>query len=234
MPEILQEALKGHNLPLTILVGVVLLYWVVSMFGLVDLDSMDGGGADAADGLDGGADDGGADDGGGEDGDSENGHHHGLSFLQAMVRFVGASDAPLTFVLTLLVMYTWGANVLANHYLNAGGSTSRANLILIPVVIGAFILTRLTVRPLRPLMKFLRKAEESVSIVGLTGTVRSLRITEEYGQIEVDAKGAPLLLNARLSDGAAALEKGAGILVVAKDEERDLWVVRALPDRKIS
>lgn len=53
MPEILQEALKGHNLPLTILVGVVLLYWVVSMFGLVDLDSMDGGGADAADGLDG-------------------------------------------------------------------------------------------------------------------------------------------------------------------------------------
>ena len=62
MPEILQEALKGHNLPLTILVGVVLLYWVVSMFGLVDLDSMDGGGADAADGLDGGADDGGGDD----------------------------------------------------------------------------------------------------------------------------------------------------------------------------
>lgn len=42
MLEIFQEAFRGINLPITIALGLILLYWVIAMLGMVDLDARDG------------------------------------------------------------------------------------------------------------------------------------------------------------------------------------------------
>jgi len=239
MTEIFQEALKGYNLPLTILVGLIGLYWVISLFGFIDFESIDH--AVGLDDVSGGHDEVAGIDADGQellveaDSDAPDHHHlhdHSPNAFQATLRFLGANDAPIMFVLTLFSLYTWGGNMLANFYFNAADSTTLANIMLLGVIIGALILTKLTVRPLRPLMKMMRSASSpgNKPITGKGGTVRSTQITNEYGQVEVFVEGASILLNARLSDGCDALPRGSEVLVVGRDTDgkRDLHIVRPL------
>jgi hypothetical protein len=251
MTEIFQEAIKGYNLPLTILVGMIGLYWVISLFGFIDFESIDHavglddvGGHDFdagvevdagdvhvdADGHDFDAGDHSTDVDGADHDHAHTHHDHSPNAFQATLRFLGASDAPIMFVLTLFALYTWGGNMLANFYFNDAGTNAQANILLLGVVVGALILTKITVRPLRPVMKMMRSASSpgSKPLTGRQGTVRSKEITVDYGQIEIYVDGASILLNARLSDGCAPQPRGAEVLVVSKDEDRDLYIVRPL------
>lgn len=259
MTEILQEAFKGYNLPLTILIGLVALYWVISLFGFIDFESIDHavglddvGGHDFDAGVDTGdvhidadghdidagdhdfdvdTDVDGADHDHGHDQNPTHVHHdHSPTIFQATLRFFGASDAPIMFVLTLFALYTWGGNMLANYYFNDAGTNAQANILLLGVVVGALILTKITVRPLRPVMKMMRSASSpgSKPVTGLQGAVRSKEITTDYGQVEIYVDGASILLNARLSDGCAPVLRGSEVLIVSKDEDRDLYIVRPL------
>src|SRR6187401_1074695 len=83
MPELLKEAIGLHNLPVTVLLGIMIVYWVLVMIGATDVDMdgpdvhVDGGHFDAAHG---GADvpDGhGGSDGGIPFGGNPEGHGHG-------------------------------------------------------------------------------------------------------------------------------------------------------------
>ena len=245
MTEIFQEAIKGYNLPLTILLGLIVLYWVITMFGLIDHDSIDGAlGLDTGDGHDFGHD---GDAGDAHGGDSD-GHGHsdddGLddssdgdasssdgNVLHAILRFLGVGDAPLMFVLSVFVLFLWCGNVFANLYFNEDQSSGRANLMLLIVFVSAFILTKLIIRPLRPLMKLMRTNEVHKPMAGQAGTVRSKQLTEEFGQVEVIQDGASVLLNARLSEGCDPVLRGSEVLVVAKDDEKDLYIARPIsPD----
>ncbi len=231
MTEIFQEALKGYNLPLTILLGVIGLYWVIAMFGLIDHDTVDGvmgfDGLDGADGHDIGGHDGDIGDAGDGDAHGDVDSSSGNAF-HAVMQFLGVGDAPFTFVISVFVVFLWGGNIAANLYLNDAESTSRANLLLVGVVVVAFMLTKLTIRPLRPLMKMMRNNEVHKPLAGQSGTVRSTQLTEEYGQVEVIEKGASLLINARLSEGCDPVPRGTEVLIVAKDEARDLHIARPI------
>jgi len=238
MLELFQESLLPVNLPFTILLGCVALYWVIGLLGLVDLDGANG--ANAVEGLDAGPDldvdldldvdaSAGEIDVAGEGAGSDDGAGSASGgFSQTVLHIVGVSDAPLMFVISLFSLLLWASNVLLNHYFNPGFETGQASLLLIPVVIGSFVLTRLLVIPMRPLMKMLRTSEEAVTIIGSSGFVRSGKIDTEFGQVEVETSGRTLVLRARISAHEAPLQKGDPILVVSKDDESDTYIVRAL------
>ena len=82
--DLIQETIKGYNLPFTILLGFVILYWVIAMMGLIDID----GGGDLDIDVDADA-----------DGIGEGGTENALSDA---IRFLGFSDAPLMLVLSIL------------------------------------------------------------------------------------------------------------------------------------
>lgn len=218
MLELFQESLLPVNLPFTILLGAVAAYWVIGLIGLVDLDG--GGEAGGLDGVD--LPDGG-ETRGGDDGETS-----GSGAMQTLLKIVGASDAPLIFVISLFSIFLWACNVLANHYGNPGYDAGRATVLLLPVVAGAFVLTRILVVPLRPLMKVIRTSEKTVTILGASGTVRSARLDTQFGEIEVETAEKNLILRARLSAHGEPLVKGDSVLVVSKDEEADVYIVRAL------
>lgn len=132
------------------------------------------------------------------------------------------------FIISVFVLYLWGGNIFANLTWNGSESASLATLLLLGVFVGAFVLTKLTIRPLRPVMKLIRTNENRKPLIGQTGTVRSKQLTDEFGQIEVIAKGASLLLNARLSDGCDPIDRGSEVLLVAKDKDRDLLIARPI------
>lgn len=212
MLELFQESLHPVNLPFTILLGAVAAYWIIGLIGLVDLDG--GGDAGDIDGIDG--------EGGGD------GEVGGAGIFQTILKIVGASDAPLIFVVSLFSIFLWASNVLVNHYLNPGFDGSRATILLVPVVIGSFVLTRVLVVPLRPFMKMIRTSEKPVTILGASGRVRSARLDDQFGEVEVETAERNLILRARISAKEEPLQKGDPVLVVSKDEDAEIYVVRAL------
>ncbi len=237
MPEIIQEAFRGINLPITIALGVILLYWIIAMLGMIDLDAIDGFlglDTDVHVDVDG--------HGHGQGGDSVDGHgdveghgegatpeSHSPNAFQAVAKFMGAQDAPIMFVLSTFTLILWAGNLIGNYYFNKGDSTFLANCILGASLVGAFLLTKLTVRPLRPLMKMMRTASNNEPVIGMAGTVRSKELTIESGQVEVIQDGASILLNARLSEGASRqVDRGAQVLIVARDDDGKRYVARPL------
>ncbi len=218
MTEILQEAVLPHNLPFTVLLGFVLLYWVIALFGILDLEMLDGlmdGGSEADSNLEVESDSGSArDDLGGP--------------LRSTLNFLNATDVPIIFVLSLLSLFVWAANMIGNHYFNPTHSGLVASVIALAAIVMSFVLTKISTNPLKPFARMLKTAEKQEPIIGRAGTVRSPLLDHQFGQVEVEAKGAPLLLNARISQEGSALSRGTAILVVAKEEDSDWYTVRSL------
>lgn len=215
MIDLIQESLLPVNLPFTILLGAVAAYWIIGLIGLVDLDALDSLGVGEADGIDAASSE--------EAGSSALG-----SLFQGIMKVIGASDAPLIFVISLFSVFLWGLNVAGNHYFNPGFEGGRATLLLIPVVIGSFVLTRLLVVPLRPVMNMIRSSEKPAEIIGASGRVRSSRLDAEFGEVEVETSEKNLILRARTSGEGTSLTKGDRILVVSKSDDGDTYIVRPL------
>jgi len=210
MHAVLEEAISANNLPLTILLGLVALYWIATLVGLMDFDALDG-----FLGLD-------------HDGSGTEGQESEGSFLNGMLKGIGLADAPVMFILTLFSLFLWGGNVLGNIYFNPQQGGATGTIVLVVALVASFLLTRLAIRPLRPLMRLMRDTEKRVPISGLTGTVRSLEVTTQSGQVEVERDGATILLHARVSEGTAALPRGTKVLVVMEEGEEGAYLVRPL------
>ncbi len=226
MREFLQEAILPHNMPFTILLGCVILYWLIAMLGALDFEMLDGL-LQVDTEIDGDASVEGA--------DSNDGETGGPGIIQSMMNFMNASDVPIILVLSLLTLFTWAANLLGNHYLNP----SHDGMIAAAVAFGAIIVGVLSAKwltiPLKPFGRMIKSAEKQEPVIGRSGFVRSPNLDHEFGQVEVEAEGAPLLLNARLSVEGKSLPKGTSILVVAKEENSDWYTVRSLkPESEIT
>jgi hypothetical protein len=220
MNAVIQEALSSNSLPLTIVLGLVLLYWIATLVGLMDFDALDG-----FLGLDDGGD---APDGGGDHGADLNG-----GFFQALMKGIGFADAPIMFILTVFTLILWGGNVLGNIYFNPSSNGGVAAIVFGAALVSGFLITRLTIRPLRPLMRLMRDTEKREPISGLIGTVRSLAVTSETGQVEVERDGATILLHARVNAGSEPLPRGTRILVVMEEGDRGAYLVRPVSDQRI-
>jgi hypothetical protein len=203
--ELWEQAVLPYNLPLTILLGAVVLFWLLTLLGIFGTDSFD---------LD-------------MDGDGE---VHAGDIAGALLRFVNAGYVPVTVVLSVLVLATWLLSVLVNYHFNPGHSMALAAGYLVLALIAGVILTKLVTQPLVPLMRRLKEAEDAKPVLGELGVVRSIEITDRYGQVEVVREdGAPALLNARLTEGAVPLGRGAEVAVLSFDESAGVYLVAPIP-----
>lgn len=237
MLDILRESIAPHNLPVTILLGLVLLYWIISLLGLVDLEFLDSQfDLDVPDAGEAGTADQGLDlagtHGAPGQGHGQHAHHpavkEGGSGFVAFLRFLNAGDVPILVILSFVVVLLWMMVMILNHVWNPEGSEARAGLFAIPALVGSLLLTKLVTKPLAPFFRRFRVADEvHKPVIGRSGMAR-MEITEHHGQIEVEGDGAPLLLNARVSAGQASIARGAEVLVVAETEDGNAYLVRSL------
>lgn len=206
--ELWGQAILPYNLPFTLLLGLVVVYWVLTLLGAVGVDSLDtnldGGGDDAAGNL----------------GD----------LPSAMLRVVNAGFVPLTVVLSILILMMWLGTITLNYYFNPGQSWLIAAGFLVVSFVFAVIATKILTQPLVPLMRKLKEAENIAPVIGEVGVVRSIEMDSKYGQVEVERPGgAAALLNARLGVGAEPVPRGTPVAIISLDESSGLYLVRALP-----
>ncbi len=210
MKELWEQALLPYNLPLTIALGAVVAFWLFTLLGVFGIDSFDLDMPDDA-ALDGDP---------GSIGDVPG----------AMLRLVNAGFVPLTVVLSVLVLAMWLTSIMVNYYFNPGQSFLLASGYFLVALVAGIVVTKLVTQPLVPFMRRLKEAENAKPVIGESGIVRSIELTDRYGQVEVfRSDGAPAILNARLSEGGDPVPRGTEVLVISCDEATGVYLVRPIP-----
>ena len=211
MREIWEQAILAHNLPLTIVVGLFMVYWLFSIFGIFGLDSMDiDFDADLNVNSDGNTD------------------SHLPTPIMSALRFVNAADVPLMAILTLLSIFMWVGSMIANYYLNPHLLEWLFLVIFLSSFVGSVILVKITTAPLVPLFRRMKELEKAEPAVGGTAIVISKEVDSKYGQAEQKrTKGAPAILTC-ITTEETPIPRGTEVSIVSYDKDTGIYKIRTL------
>lgn len=186
MLQLFSESLKAPTLPATILLLIVLVYWLVNLLGIVDFD---GGDADV-------------------DGSSENDTN-----LSGKILDFG--DMPFTITISFFALFLWMGTVLSNHYLS-NSSMLLGIAVLVPNLLLSFVLTKMVAKPIGKLFKFLNNKSEIEGTSDFSGSVCTVNIGADdvhIGQAEINKDGDCFRINIKTSE-SKVLKKGQTALLV--------------------
>lgn len=199
MTEFFHVAVSPLNLPFTVLLILVVLYWLIVILGAVDMD------IDAEWMPDVDIDD------------------PGLT--GSLLQLLHIGDIPVMVILTLMVMIAWCFSLLANYYLNSSQSLWIAAGLLIPNAILSLFVTAFFIRIIIKIFGPLDvEDKEEQKIIYRVGVVITSEVNPTFGQVEIRTKGAPITINARTPEGSI-LVKGEKALVFDEDKEKGVFFV---------
>ncbi|MFI4860417.1 MAG: hypothetical protein ACIAXF_07025 [Phycisphaerales bacterium JB063] len=210
MTEFLHAIMSPVNFALTVLMCCLVLYWLVVMIGMADLDFLDFD-VDVDTDVD-------------VDADVASGGGHGFMTL---LKFFNVGEVPLMILLSVFVMMLWLVGVLTKMWFG-DWSLPVTLLALIPMVVGCLLLTKLMTHPLRRLFEQLERDANAgkVDVMGQRCKVVSAVVDERHGQAEIETGGSPLRISVKVPAGGAPLERGDEIVVVADRDEKGVYTVR--------
>ena len=210
MFELFQAAISPHQILLTLLLALVVCYWLLVILGALDFET------DLPDDL--------------GDGDADAHHAHGVNTGGAWLtagRLFGFSQVPIVVWLSFLVLFLWFLSLVLNETCNPAHSTLLAFILILPNLIGSLIITKLVTIPVAKLFKAMADADtEAEEVIGRTGTVCSIEADETYGQLEITANGAPLLINVRTQGGTLA--KGTQAKITAAGPDNAFYFIESV------
>ena len=200
----------------TVLLGVVLVYWLLAIIGLVDFEAgadMDIG-ADAADAGD-----------AGDIGDAGDGGPEGLSGLAAWLVAFGLNGVPFSIVVSLLALVGWFLTGMASLTLLPRWAAG-AGVLLAAAALSIVIAAQL-VRPMRGLF-VTHRAISNAALVGQVCKVLTGVVDERQGRAEVAQRGAGI--NIRVwAPAPNSLRRGDAALITEYDPARQRYRIDALP-----
>ena len=207
MFELFQTAISPHQVLLTLLLALVVCYWLLVILGALDFET------DLPNDL--------------GDGDGEVHHCHGLNTGGAWLtagRFFGFSQVPIVVWLSFMILFMWFVSLVLNQKWNPGASTLQAFILLLPNLLISALATKLVTIPVAKLFKAMADADtEAEEVIGRTGTVCSVEADETYGQLEITTQGVPVLINVRTRQGS--LPKGTLAQVTAAGPDNAFYFI---------
>ena len=212
MSELLQASISPNQILLSLLLGLVVCYWLLVILGALDFET------DLPDDL--------------GDGDG-NGHHaHGVNTGGAWItagRLFGFSQVPIVVWGSFIILFMWFVSLVLNQKWNADADTLSALLLVLPNFAISAIATKLVTLPVAKLFKAMTDADtEAEEVIGRTGTIVSMEADERYGQLEIVTNGAPLLINVRTQPGAPTLLKGTQAQVTTAGPDNAFYLIASL------
>jgi hypothetical protein len=193
----------------SVLLGVVLVYWVLALIGVVDFD-----------------------DGGFEvDGDLHaDAHADDLGDLASYLVALGLNGVPFSLVVSLLVLISWTVSCLAGMWLLPLVPTQLLTVVvgtgvLVVSLLLALPLTARLIRPLRGLF-VTHNALSNQALVGQLCKVVTGSVDGEFGRAEVSTRGTSVNI-AVWADTPNALVRGASARIIEYDTARDRYLIVA-------
>ena len=227
MQEFLTIVLSLPTVVYTVMLGLVLVYWLTVIAGAIDLDIFDIDADIDADidldlDLDADID---------LDADADVDVGDGAGAFATVLSALGLVGVPFTITLSIFTLANWATCFLATYFLSDGGrepvGVGVALGILAASFVGALLTTSLTVRPLRPIFRAKLAPKAGDSFVGLCVRVTSGEVTAAHGRGELEIEDQAVLVAIRCDSGAR-LGRGEEALIVSYDAERHVYQVEPL------
>ncbi|MEZ6096764.1 MAG: DUF1449 family protein [Pirellulaceae bacterium] len=208
MFEFLLEIIHPVNLPATLLLGLILLYWFMVIFGAIGVEAFD---------FD-------FDIGGDVDGDFDvDATGHGP--LVTILEFFHLGDVPVTVFASVFALCFWVITVMTNHYVNSELNWLITGYLFVPCLVTSLLLTKLLIFPAVPFFRSLESPiEEKNQLVGRLALVATSELSDEFGQVEIHQDGPSIILNARCH--GAKLTKGDVVELIDYDSNKNTYLVR--------
>lgn len=208
MEQLLEIAGQFPTVIYSTLLGIVVIYWLVGILGLIDLDFSGDVELDV-------------------DSDVSVGGLTGL-----MLTF-GLTGVPFTLVISIITLICWLISFYLQLYiltwLPSGwlyyllGSLSSFIVFLVSLPLTAIVI--------RPLKGMFNSVETTTShhLVGKNATVATVTVSETFGQARLFLNGAEILLNVR-SDPQYSLKTGDNVLLIEYVQEKHAYIVAPYSD----
>jgi hypothetical protein len=207
MEQLLEVASQFPTVIYSTLLGIVVVYWLVGMLGLVDLDF--GGDADLDIEVDGDVD-------------------ISVGGLAGLMLTFGLTGVPFTLVISIITLICWLISFYLQFYilnwLPEGwlyylmGSIASFIIFLISLPI-----TAVAIRPLKGMFKSV-EATQSNDLVGNSATIATGTVSETFGQARLFNKGAEMLLDVRC-DPEHIIKKGEKVLLIEYMQDKHAYIV---------
>jgi len=186
--------------------ALALLYWLVVIFGALDLDFLDSalgldsidaaldGALESIDGMADGAVEGAAEsidatiDGAVADaadsGDTSDGARHGA--LSGLLNMMGVRGVPITVVASFVLLWAWVISMVGTKLLGAAAATFLVGGFLASAsVFGSLVLAAISTRPLRKVF-VTPTAPSRAALVGKMCIVTSAKVNDTFGRAEIE------------------------------------------------
>lgn len=193
----------------TTLLGVVMVYWVLALIGIVDFDS---GHLEVDSDLH-------------ADADTAD-----VGDLAGYLVALGLNGVPFSVVLTLLVLFSWTITCLAAMWLLPLVPTSLLRIVagaaILPLALACTLpIAARLIRPMRGLF-VTHTAMSNAALVGQTCKVLTSSVDEKFGRAEVATRGAGV--NVRVwADTPNTLVKGSIARILEYDEAGERYLIVA-------
>ncbi|WP_250163736.1 OB-fold-containig protein [Psychrobacter sp. WY6] len=198
------------------LVMFVTLYWVVSLLGMADMDSVDLGESG---------------------GDADVSTLSSTGFFTGLMLKFGLYGVPLIIILSLISLIGWLLSYLYTSFLHQYFDSGVLYYLfgtgaLIFVLVVSMWLTGIIISPIRKNIAKIPKRNSSNN-VGKIAVVRTLSVTDKHGEAELNDGGAGLILKIRSDIDDNLLKQGDRVMLVEYLKDANTYRVAVVEDKKI-
>jgi len=209
MDQLFEVAAQFPTVIYSVLLGIVVVYWIIGILGLVDLDFS----GDAELDIDSDVD-------------------VSVGGLTGLLLTFGLTGVPFTLVISIIILICWLISFYLQfyiltwlpdgwlHYLLATLSSFIVFLISLPI-------TAIVIRPLKGMFKSVETATSN-HLVGKDATIATGTVSETFGQARVFNDGAEILLDVRCAP-EHTLKMGDKVLVIEYQEDNHAYIVAPYP-----
>lgn len=221
-------ALSGFNILPSVFLIFVILYWVLIILGIfsfevIDLD-LD---LDFDFDIDIDFDSSMYFDGGVELEENKSQISKWKLYFYRVLRFLNIGAVPIMIYSSILVLIWWILSMLV-YYINVSPDSMMGGLICLQNFLIAVFLAKGITEPLKGFFSSMEDRRD-VKIIGKIAILKSSIKTNKIAQAEIYDKNYPITINVK-SLGEPII-KGSRVIVVAKDEKKNLYVVKEKIDK---
>lgn len=226
--EFLDYAFTMPTAVFSVLLSLVILYWLLALTGLFSLeifDAADGVLEGAAEGLVEGAADGLLDgaEGVADAADAADAGGDSAGFFDRM----GFGDVPRTITWSLVIFFGWLFSLAGTIYLPRFTEVATRGLAVVTIAVGAaslvlaVVATTVAIQPLRKVILAGYGTQRS-DLVGRLCIVRTLRVDEDFGQAELDDGSSVIQVR---NPQKYPFASGTKALIYDYDSEREVFYI---------
>ena len=196
------------------LVMFVTLYWVVSLLGMADMDSVDLGESG---------------------GDADVSTLSSTGFFTGLMLKFGLYGVPLIIILSLISLIGWLLSYLYTSFLHQYFDSGVLYYLFgtgafIFVLVVSMWLTGIIISPIRKNIAKIPKRNSSNN-VGKIAVVRTLSVTDKHGEAELNDGGAGLILKIRSDINNDLLRQGDRVTLIEYLEETNTYRVAPVKEK---